>query len=428
MKNFKKHISIFIILILVLIIIGLVVYIFYQNNLKENNEEIAQNKNSKTEELTDKEPEAKQEDEDESILDYNELYEEEFYRSEDEYFNENIYGIKDHNFFLDQDNTYNLDDEHRGMKLLEYDNSNKDFAQIYYTFSDYTTDPSYRYLIEINDENGKSLFYSGKKQETMIGGMISVAKIEKVDLSKKIVIKISEKFEPDNIIEKSAELELDLSKDLEKKVKIDQSKDETFGKIGDVTFKYIYDQYVYFGTTSHAYSEKLRGENCSIPVKAQYGNKLMSGEHIEFSCEKNVNDLSAEEAFNALKIINYNFGQYGLSDIYSLSITNSDGEIIEEVIVSFDEMLDLCNGLTIEKNGKTYTKDSFEKYAEMRMTKDGVYTIGNGIKAIKYHFEPANIDDEYMFVYKDNIYYVRLPKNVRIESAVQDFLDNLELE
>ena len=197
--------------------------------------------------------------------------------------------------------------------------------------------------------------------------------------------------------------------------------------MGDIKFKYIDSEDVYFGTTSHAYSTDLVGENASIPIKVQYGNYLLPQEHIEISYERNVNSLSLEEAFESLSIINNNFGQYGLSDVYGMPIEDNEKNVIDTVIINFEDMINLCNGLSIEKDGKTYTKNSFAQYDNVLMVKDKNVKIGSKINAIKYYFDEDKDYDYYMFIYNENIYEIKTPTYERVHEDVQNFLDSLEI-
>lgn len=338
------------------------------------------------------------------------------------------YSIKDKKFYLYEDEN-DRDEEYRGIKLLEYDNSSEEYAEIYYISYDYTTDPSYYYTIKITDEKNKSIFLDGAEEKNVIGGVVSSVKIKKIDLTSKINIAVFEKFEETNNVEDSAQVQIDLSNDLEEKIKIDQSVNLTSANLDGVKFKYIDSEYVYFGTTAHAYSEKLVGENCSFPLNSQYGNNLISEEHIGFYYDKNVNNLSLEEAFDSVVLINGNMGQYGLSDVYGLAIYDYEKEeFIETIIVSFEEMIKLCKGETIKKEGKEYSKNTFsDEFATLSMYKDEYVEIGNDIKAIKYHFEYGDNTENYMFIHKDNIYNITVPTNKRTSEAVQNFLDSLEI-
>ena len=341
--------------------------------------------------------------------------------------NENqVYSIKNKNFYLYEESE--RDEEYRGIKLLEYDNSASDYAEIYYILYDYTTEPSFYYTLEIKDESNKNLLLDGANEQKIVGGMISSVKIKKQNLNENIIFYVYEKNEETASIEDSANAKISLKNDLEAKKIIDQAKNLKEHNLDGVSFKYIDHEYIYFGTTSHAYSDRLIGENCSIPIKSQYGNYLMNEEHIDFSYDKNVNNLSLEEAYESLYLINKNMGQYGLSDVYGLYRSNSEGEHIETIIVSFEEMINLCKGQTITVNGKDYNKKLFEDgFATISMYKDDEVEIGNGIKAIKYHYENNEHMENYIFVHKDNIYEISVPKNNRTTKEVQRFLESLKI-
>ena len=259
------------------------------------------------------------------------------------------------------------------------------------------------------------------EEEQVIGGIVDKVKIKKTPLTSKITISMYEKCE--NEITQEGQVQIDLDQDLVDIEKIDQSNNIKEGIIGDVKFDYIDTEYVYFGTLQHAYSEKFVGQECSIPVKIQYGNRLASTDHIDFSCEKNVNNLTLEEAFKNMKLITQNFGQYGLSDVYGLMIPNTE----ETIIVTFDDMINLCKGKKIIKDGKEYSKNSFDSFAEISFKKEADVEIGKDIKAIKYGYESDISYEYYMFIYKDNIYYLTIPTELRIKTEVYQFLNSLEL-
>lgn len=339
---------------------------------------------------------------------------------------EDVYSIEDKDFYL-YDDSFIIEDEHRGFKLLEYDNSNKDYALIYYIFYDYTTDPSYYYALQITDSGLNSVLLDEKnqqeKEERIIGGTISTAKIKKVDLNSKIIITVSEKIENNTSYKKEAKIEIDLSKDLVQKEKIEQNNIEQ-EKLMDASFLYIYDEYFYKGDILHAYSTNLIGENVSIRLKAQFGNKLIDYSHIDFSAEKNVNNLNLNQAFEDYKLITENMGQYGLSDVYGLDIANGN----EIVLVNFDEMKNLAKGQTITKNGKNYSKKDFSIFDGISIEKVSDEIIGNNIKTVKY-VTPGEEDSVfYMFIYKGNIYTVKVPTDNRVKEEVQNFLDSIELD
>lgn len=333
------------------------------------------------------------------------------------------YSIENKKVYLFEENVDDIEEEYRGFSLLEYKDSN-DYAEIYYILYDYTTDPSFYYSLKVTDESGNNLLLN-KKEEQITGGVISTVKIKKVSLDSKINFEVLEKEE--DKISNSAELSIDLSKDLADIEKIKQTGNLKDGKVGNVEFKYIDDEYVYFGTTEHSYSKNLVGENSSLPVKVQYGNKLVAQEHIEISCEKNVNNLSLEQAFESLSLIDETFGQYGLSDIYGMNILDKNGEeVIGEVILTFDQVMKLCAGEKIEVDGKEYTKETFNEFVTIKMIKDEDVIIGDGIKAIKYRFDNGDVYDYYMFIDEENIYYAKVPMEERISEETEEFLKSLK--
>lgn len=97
-------------------------------------------------------------------------------------------------------------------------------------------------------------------------------------------------------------------------------------------------------------------------------------------------------------------------------------------------MIDLCNGLTIEKNGKKYTKDDFfdglEEYGQNLIVKDKELEIGKGIKAIKYNKQYDgdiyNQETNYMFVDAEYIYHLVVPENEKLTDIAKQVLDSIE--
>ena len=325
---------------------------------------------------------------------------------------------KDFQLFTDQ---YNREAEYRGIKLLEYDNTNKDYAEIYYISYDYYTDPSYEYTLKVTDLNDNSILLSERSEEQIIGGVISSIKIKKQD--KKDIITFSAFEKKEGNISNTNKVQVSLGKDLIRKETINQISKLKETKFLDLKFKYIDNENIYNETIQSAYSEKLTGESYSIPVQVQYGNRLIQTEYINISGKKNINNLSLEDAFNDMILITQEFGQFGLSDVYSLDIANTNWQ--ENLIVTFDELIKLCNGQSIQKNGKTYTKNSFERYASITYKKDSNEIIGNSIKAIKYSYGDDTYNN-YMFTHKDNIYYITVPTGARESEIINLFLNSLQ--
>lgn len=336
-----------------------------------------------------------------------------------------VYSIKNKISYLYEDRL-EVAEEYKGMQLLEYDNSEDSYAEIYYVLYDYTTEPSFYYTLRITDELNNNLIIEDDEPQ-IVGGIVSSIKINKLKSKDKVNVYVYEKNSETNSINLDLKMQINLKKDLERKQKINQSSNMVYKKLGDVDFKYIDSKNVYFGDTSHSYSTKLKGESCSLPMKAQYGEYLIEEEHIQFSYDKNVNNLNLEQAFESLVLINNNYGQYGLSDLYGMDTVDDNGVINDIIIINFEEMMKLCNGQNIEKNGKIYTSKSFNGFEKMKLVKDEVVKIGKNIEAIKYHFESDIGYENYMFIHNDNIYSLKVPTKERIKNEVQEFLDNLEI-
>ena len=83
-------------------------------------------------------------------------------------------------------------------------------------------------------------------------------------------------------------------------------------------------------------------------MKSQYGNDLVVTSYMEFRYYKNVNELSLNEAFDNMVLIEENAGHYGLSDVYELAI-NNNGEIIDSKTIIG---INLYNNIIRNKNKK----------------------------------------------------------------------------
>ena len=340
-----------------------------------------------------------------------------------------VYSIKERSISLY--NEADIEDiEYKGIKLLEYDNSNNDYAEIYFISYDYSTEPGLDYIVEITDEQNNNLILETNEGNRVVGGSVTDVKIKKLSLNDKFKFALFEIDEITNNVENSVQVEIDLSKDLEPKDIIIQD-DIQNGKIGNVDFKYINSENVYFGTRKHYYSDNLTGRNCSIPVKIQYGKTLIAEENISITGNKNVNNLNLEEAFANLKLISEKMGGYDLSDVYGIDVWDKqNSENVGTIILNFEEMLDLCNGATIEKDGNKYTlEDLYEENSTFSMVKDDEVEIGNGIKAIKYHNEYQDYIDyseiRYMFVDDEYIYDIKVPANTKVSDITENFLNSL---
>lgn len=146
--------------------------------------------------------------------------------------------------------------ETNGMNLLEYDNTNQEYAQIYYIYSDYSTDPSLHYYIDVKNENNDSILIHGANDENgnLACGWISSMKIHKSNLSQKIYLFITEELETNHQVLRSEEIELDLKKDLEEINHIDQSDKLEEMYLGTLKFVALNDNgNVYHGSTQRSY-------------------------------------------------------------------------------------------------------------------------------------------------------------------------------
>lgn len=336
----------------------------------------------------------------------------------------NVYAINNTDVYIDD---VVLDSKQNELVLCEYDDSNKDYAEIYYIFKSYTTEPSYEYILSVTDEEGNNLLIDDTKPSI---GTLDVAKIEKVNLKQNIKFSFVEKIIETQEITKEVRTTINLETDLSNIEEINQLKNIEASRFGDINFKYIKDDNDGKWPLSSAYSTELVGEIFTSTIQAQYGNLLYPCGNLVFDYVKNVNGLTLDEVFESLDLITRNAGEYGLSDFYGLNIIDEKGEVVKIVVVSFDEMLDLCNGLTIEKEGVKYDRSNFAFESSRIMENVEKVKIGNGIDAIKYSYRYSDGDTEenyyYLFEYNNNIYDLVLPADERVAEEVEYILDNLE--
>lgn len=341
---------------------------------------------------------------------------------------EKVYSIEDKDFYFEDEE----EDEENGIKLYEYDNTNSNYAEIYYNLMSYTTDPSYSYIIEAKNEEGKSLLLNEREnsisEREMIGGITSYIKIDKENLGSKIYITVKEMYEhsaKSRTIERQATTTIDLSKDLEEQKKVDFTSSTAAYELEDIKFETYKDEKI-DKNTYMPYSSNCKGTSYSIGVSAQYGNRIVSEEHIEFYAINNINNLSLNEAFDTEIKILENIGDYGLLDKYKIYVSNGSGEITNEFEITFEEMKELLEGKEVNINGKRISaQDISNDEDNIKLGESSNVTIANGIKAIKYNYKNETDRTKYMFILNGYIYYINVPNAPRYETNVNLFLNSL---
>lgn len=341
---------------------------------------------------------------------------------------EKVYSIEDKDFYFEDEE----EDEENGIKLYEYDNTNSNYAEIYYNLMSYTTDPSYSYIIEAKNEEGKSLLLNEREnsisEREMIGGITSYIKIDKENLGSKIYITVKEMYEhsaKSRTIERQATTTIDLSKDLEEQKKVNFTSSTAAYELEDIKFETYKDEKI-DKNTYMPYSSNCKGTSYSIGVSAQYGNRIVSEEHIEFYAINNINNLSLNEAFDTEIKILENIGDYGLLDKYKIYVSNGSGEITNEFEITFEEMKELLEGKEVNINGKRISaQDISNDEDNIKLGESSNVTIANGIKAIKYNYKNETDRTKYMFILNGYIYYINVPNAPRYETNVNLFLNSL---
>ncbi len=340
---------------------------------------------------------------------------------------EEVYSIEDKDFYFD-----NEAEEYDGIKMYEYDNTNSEYAEIYYRLDTYLTDPSYSYIIEAKNEEGKSLLLNERlnsvSEREILGGVTSSIKIDKENVGSKIDITVKEMCEHSarsRTLERKASITLDLKKDLEKQDKIDFTNNTASYELQDIKFETYKDENVekdsYIMITPNC-----RRANYSISLSTQYGNRIVSEENITFYAINNVNNLSLDEAFDIEKEILEKVGNYGLADQYTLMVSNGNSEIKNEFEITFEEMKELIAGKEINVNGKRITaKDVLGENESLKIGSNSKVTIANGIKAIKYNYKTNSDRTNYMFVLNGYIYYIEVPNAPKYKTNVDLFLNSL---
>lgn len=403
-KRFLRQLIVFLIAIIVIGIVVLVALFVYKNKAGKvvENSTISENKSTPTNTV-------------EEVVQKVSL-------------DEKVYSIEDKDFYFDDEE----EEEENGIKLYEYDNTNSNYAEIYYKLMSYTTDPSYSYIIEAKNEEGKSLLLNEREnsisEREMIGGITSYIKIDKENLGSKIYITVKEMYEhsaKSRTIERQATTTIDLSKDLEEQKKVNFTSSTAAYELEDIKFETYKDEKI-DKNTYMPYSSNCKGTSYSIGVSAQYGNRIVSEEHIEFYAINNINNLSLNEAFDTEIKILENIGNYGLSDKYKIYVSNGSGEITNEFEITFEQMKELLEGKEVNINGKRISaQDISNDEDNIKLGESSNVTIANGIKAIKYNYKNEIDRTNYMFILNGYIYYINVPNAPRYETNVNLFLDSL---
>lgn len=341
---------------------------------------------------------------------------------------EKIYSIEDKDFYFENEE----ENEDNGIKLYEYDNTNSKYAEIYYHLNTYLTDPSYSYIIEAKNEEGKSLLLNEREnsisEREVIGGVTSSIKIDKENLGAKIDITVKEMCEHSarsRTLERKANITLDLNKDLKKQEKIDFTNNTAAYELEDIKFEIYKDEKVEKDSYIMV-SPNCKKVNYSISLSTQYGNRIVSEEHISFYAINNINNLSLDDAFNTEKEILEKVGNYGLSDQYNIIVSNGNSEVKNEFEITFEDMKELIAGKEIDVDGKRVTaQDILGQDESLKIGNNLKVTIANGIKAIKYNYKTDSDRTNYMFVLNGYIYYIDVPNNPKYETNVDLFLNSL---
>lgn len=153
---------------------------------------------------------------------------------------EKIYSIENKDFYFDNEE----ESEFSGIKLYEYDNTNSEYAEIYYCLKSYGTEEAYSYIFEAKNEDGESLLLNDRAnsitERNIIGGEISSVKIDKEKVGSKINITIKEMYEHSarsRTLEREAKATIDLAKDLKEQEKVDFKNSTSSYELEDIKFE-----------------------------------------------------------------------------------------------------------------------------------------------------------------------------------------------
>ena len=129
-----------------------------------------------------------------------------------------------------------LSEEQTDLEVYEYRDL-EDYDEILYCFRGYTTDPSFKYEINIKDENDNDILI---EESTEGAGNVIVAKIENVTLEQILTFTVTEILDnEEQEITKIFETKINFKKDIEEIQKIDQISTAEERTLGDIKFKYI---------------------------------------------------------------------------------------------------------------------------------------------------------------------------------------------
>lgn len=404
-KRFLRQFIVFVISILVIAIVAFIVMEKRENkptNIKEN-EPFSENKVEETNTVNEEN------------------------KVEKVKLGEKIYSIENKDFYFDNEE----ESEFSGIKLYEYDNTNSEYAEIYYCLKSYGTEEAYSYIFEAKNEDGESLLLNDRAnsitERNIIGGEVSSVKIDKEKVGSKINITVKEMYEHSTrsrTLEREAKATIDLAKDLKEQEKVDFKNSTSSYELEDIKFETYKDDDVRKDSYGH-YSENYKTTTYSIGITSQFGNRLFSEEQITFSAGNNVNELNLDEAFEIETQIEEKVGNYGLADKYKIYVSNGSGDITNEYEITFENMKDLLNGKDVNVDGKRITLQDISSENNSKISESSKVKIGNDIPAIKYTYKNDNNTVNYIFIVEGYIYHIHVPSGDRYKENVNLFLDSL---
>lgn len=412
-KRFLRQLIVFVISLLIVVIVGATIYLLYTNRP----EKPENNTPNVIDESDDEEEDIDLEDNDETTSKSSGISKVE----------EKRYSIVDKDFYFDGED----EDENYGIKLYEYDNTNKDYAEIYLRLDSYYTEPSYSYVVEAKS-NGQNLLLNDRgnsvSEREIMGGIVSSIKLDKSNIGDEIEIKIKEMNEHSSrsrTVERKGSTTLVLKRDLEKLDVVKLEKNTSSYTLENMKFETYKDDDVNKETFSTASANCLRSIY-SIGISTQYGNRMVTEENIQFYSVDNVNNLNLDDAFDIETKIEEKVGHYGILDMYKVFVSNGSGEITAEYEITFEDMKNLIDGKEANAKGKKITaQDILSNNESMTVANSSKITLPNKIRAYEYTYRQDPSRTHYMFILNNHIYYIDVPNGERYKDNVDLFLNSL---
>jgi len=298
-------------------------------------------------------------------------------------------------------------------------------TKLTFLFNGYTTEPGITCYVEVLDETGNILLENNL--EYLMGGVPTDIIFKKIDFNSKIKVNFYETDEYLNIVLSKGTMEIDLKKDLIKKQngannKVDKAKKEW----KDLEFEYIKGTSIDEGELDFIQNpNSAKNYSVYIELSNYFGNYKNYLDHISIICFENIYNNDLSQAVETVKALEY-LGGYGLMYKYPIYLSDSTGEITEDIEVTHEQMMSLAKNKELTINGrkiKAAELDPHEvKYQDEQETKI------DGKQAITWVQDYGGNERKYIFIHNNYIYEITCPTEFDTQKAVQEFIDSIKIK